>query len=264
MLRRIANQDFDGLLAFIAIVFVQRHDRVLSGKDMALVDFTNLPQPAALSRAEVRRIDQIASDEFGISGLVLMENAGRNAAEQIQRRWPRGTVCILCGKGNNGGDGYVIARHLESFGRSVYAVSLAKPDSLSGDAAINYRIGTLAGIPIKTLPAADELEGLLSTMDVLVDCMLGTGAAGPPREPYATAIRIANRLTATRIAIDIPSGLDCDTGIPSDPTFQAAATITFVASKIGFANSKTTRYTGDVITVPIGIPQKLLDNAKFS
>jgi NAD(P)H-hydrate epimerase len=212
-----------------------------------------------LSRDQVRRVDQIAIERYGMSGLVLMENAGRGAAEVLHRVAPNGRVVILCGKGNNAGDGYVIARHLQLVGRDVQLVSLAdltdltESTDLAGDAAANASIARAADIPI-TIFDGDRLP----PGDVLVDCLLGTGAVGDPRGDFATAIDAANAATAIRVAIDIPSGLDCDTGQPSSPTFRADHTITFVATKIGFANESAKAYVGEVHEVGIGVPQKLL------
>lgn len=227
-----------------------------------------------LSREEVRNIDRIAMQEFGIAGLVLMENAGRGAAQWIISQYPPGDVCILCGKGNNGGDGYVIARHLETAELAldrlgppsphtnaawrVRIVSLVDSGELSGDAETNHTIARRAGIPIATAVDRQSLESLVGTPDVLVDCLLGTGATGPPRGLYAEAIRLANRIQVIRIAIDVPTGLDCDTGIASDPTFMATATLTFVAPKVGFSHKEATDYLGQIVPFGIGVPKKLL------
>jgi len=211
-----------------------------------------------LSRAEVRSVDQIAIERFGMTGLVLMENAGRNAAETIDKLAPQGEICILCGKGNNGGDGYVIARHLELLGRQVRIVSCFQPAELSGDAAANEQIAQHAQIQIAVAITPEELGAAIGAPLVVVDCMLGTGAFGNPREPIASAIRYANQLSAVRIAIDIPSGLDCDTGMDGEPTLVADHTLTFVASKIGFAFGNAEAVLGKVSVLSIGVPERLL------
>ncbi len=210
-----------------------------------------------LSRVEVRSVDEIAIQQYGMTGLVLMENAGRSAAEVIDSISPAGEICILCGKGNNAGDGYVIARHLELCGHQVRVVSLVEPSQLTGDAKANYKIANLSGIPIGTATIA-TIASSIGTPAVIIDCLLGTGAIGDPREPLAGAIRYANELDALRIAIDLPSGLDCDTGIPSEPTFRAAYTLTFVAPKLGFAAASAAALLGQVMVLPIGIPATLL------
>jgi len=211
-----------------------------------------------LSRAEVRSIDQIAIERFGMTGLVLMENAGRNAAEAICQVAADGDICILCGKGNNGGDGYVIARHLELLGRQVRIVSCTEPRELSGDAAANMQIAAIAQIPILVAIKLEEVESAIGTPVVVVDCLLGTGAFGNPREPIASAIRYANKIRSIRIAIDIPSGLDCDTGTAFEPAFVADHTLTFVAPKLGFAFSSAAGVLGKVSVLSIGVPVRLM------
>lgn len=209
-----------------------------------------------LTRDQVRRVDAIAIRDYGMSGLVLMENAGRGAAETIGRVAPDGRVVIVCGKGNNGGDGYVIARHLQLAGRDVVIVSVVDRDQLSGDAAANAAIAVKAEIPIETF-AGDGLRNA----EVIVDCLLGTGAVGDPRGDYASLIELANSTDSLRIAIDIPSGLDCDSGLPATPTFRADHTITFVASKVGFEKATAKDHVGLLHEVGIGVPKTLL--AKF-
>lgn len=222
-----------------------------------------------LWRAEVRDIDRIAIEQYGIAGIVLMENAGRDAARWITTHLPTGDVCILCGKGNNAGDGYVIARHIEttateSADRSwrVRIVSVVDCGDLSGDAATNHAIAIRSGIPLATATDGESLALAIGQPDIVVDCLLGTGAIGGPRGLYADAVRLANRLPATRIAIDIPTGLDCDTGIASNPTFKADATLTFVAEKIGFSAQSASPFLGRVVPIAIGVPQKLLNRYK--
>ncbi|OYP38294.1 NAD(P)H-hydrate epimerase [Rhodopirellula sp. MGV] len=213
-----------------------------------------------MKRDAVRQIDKIAIDEFGIAGVVLMENAGRGAAERILARTPPETpVGLLCGGGNNGGDGYVIARHLELAGRTVRVISLVELEKLRGDAAINASIASKAEIQIEVARNENELKDLLRPSDCLVDCMLGTGASGEPRGLFGNAVRLANQLPGYRVAIDIPTGLDCDTGVPSQTTFRADLTITFVAAKEGFANPDAAGVLGEVDVVGIGVPKCLLE-----
>lgn len=223
-----------------------------------------------LTRQQVRRVDQVAIERYGISGVVLMENAGRGAAVWIADHLPAGDVCILCGTGNNGGDGYVIARHLEAeyagrntarsaAGRcSVRIVSVVDTASLRGDAAINQRIAELAGLPIEVVRDQAALEQAFGSPDVVLDCLLGTGASGDPRGLYADAIRLANESSAIRVAIDLPSGLDCDRGVPGEPTFRADHTLTFVAPKVGFDQPTAKPFVGQVTVLPIGVPASLL------
>ncbi|QEF99429.1 Bifunctional NAD(P)H-hydrate repair enzyme Nnr [Stieleria maiorica] len=217
-----------------------------------------------MKREDVRRVDQIAIGTYGISGLVLMENAGRGAAEHIAALHHgsgadvKRPVCILCGPGNNGGDGYVIARHLELLGFPVRIVSLVPTDRLTGDAFANAAIAMKAGLPIQVARSAEDLEQLLVDDEIVVDCLLGTGATGAPRGLYADAVTVANARRGVRVAIDLPTGLDCDTGIPSDVTFRADMTVTFVAQKDGFSNSEAKPWLGTIHVVGIGVPKMLL------
>jgi NAD(P)H-hydrate epimerase len=228
-----------------------------------------------LNRHEARQVDRIAIDQYGISGLVLMENAGRDSARWILSHFPPGNVCILCGKGNNGGDGYVIARHIDAAkidtdrskatepaaasNWNVRIVSVVDPAELVGDAAVNQNIAERSGIDITVAQTGQSLSDAMSHADIIVDCLLGTGASGDPRGPMADAIRIANASTAKRVAIDLPSGLDCDTGVTGDPTFQADATLTFVAPKIGFDTPAARQVIGRMVTIAIGVPSRLLE-----
>ncbi len=217
-----------------------------------------------LSRQQVRSIDSIAIQQYGIPGVVLMENAGAGAARVIQRVAAKGRVAILCGKGNNAGDGYVIARHLELADRDVNIVSVVDPDELVGDAKINFQIARHSQLPIQTVTdsggqsQAVDLEEALSGADVIIDCLLGTGATGAPRGIYADAVRIANQHQAQRIAIDVPTGIDCDSGEVSAEAFRASHTITFVAPKLAMQNSTAAPLIGTVHTVCIGVPRQLL------
>ena len=219
--------------------------------------------PKRLNREEVRSVDRIAIEEFSLTGLVLMENAGRGAAEVIaQSISPSWSIGILCGGGNNGGDGYVIARHLQLAGYSVAILSLANLDRLSPDADANAKIAGLAEIPITVAKSRDDIEVFLQGCPVVLDCLLGTGATGEPRGLYRDAIELANELAETRFAIDIPTGLDCDSGEASTETFRADETITFVAEKAGFANAA--EFIGKVTVVGIGVPRILLERFKLN
>lgn len=213
----------------------------------------------ALTRAQVRQVDQRAVEEYHLPTIVLMENAGRGAAELIDRLAGSDPIAILCGAGNNGGDGYVIARHLELADRQVRIVALKPPSELTGDARINAEIARAAEIPIDVVTAADQIQRALQGAAAIVDALLGTGASGDPRGLYADAVTLANSTEgAVRIAIDIPTGLDCDSGAVGSPTFRADHTASFVAGKVGFANPAAHPYVGRVHEVGIGVPRKLL------
>jgi NAD(P)H-hydrate epimerase len=215
-----------------------------------------------LSRHEVRELDCRAIEEFGVPGVVLMENAGRGAAELLVGLGIAGTVAICCGKGNNGGDGLVIARHLDNRQVPVHVLLFARPEELTGDAAMNYQIVARAGLPLRVYPTAaldpGPLNRELTGSAWIVDALFGTGLAGPVRPPFDQVITAINRSGARILAVDIPSGLDCDTGKPLGLTVRANYTATFVAKKKGFAEPSAQEWLGEVSVVDIGAPRRLL------
>lgn len=215
-----------------------------------------------LSRDEVRALDRRAIDEFGVPGAVLMENAGRNCAELLLSLGIHGPVVICCGKGNNGGDGYVIARHLDNRQVPVRVLLFARPEELTGDAAIHYQIIARAGLPIVSFSGPDLDENALrhqcATAEWIVDALFGTGLSGPVKAPIDRVIAAINASPARVFAVDIPSGLDCDTGQPLGPAVQADHTGTFVALKKGFAQPAAQSWLGQVHVLDIGIPRVLL------
>jgi NAD(P)H-hydrate epimerase len=219
--------------------------------------------PRPLTRDEVRAIDRRAIDEYGVPGVVLMENAGHGVARVLARQGIRGPVVICCGKGNNGGDGYVIARHLDAWGHDVAIVLACDPSEVTGDAAAHLAILQKSALrclePDPTLQS-DGVTALLRSADWVVDGLLGTGLHGPVREPMRTAIDTLNALSPAtrRLAIDIPSGLDCDTGEPLGAAVRADVTVTFVAWKAGFAKPAAAPFLGAVHVVDIGVPRAAL------
>jgi NAD(P)H-hydrate epimerase len=225
-------------------------------------------EPLVLDRLQSRRLDRLAMEEFGIPGVVLMENAGRGAADLIVELGIDGPVAICCGKGNNAGDGFVIARHLALRGYDPQVLLWAEPDELSGDADVNFQIIRRTGIPIELFPTshfadrwqADQrlIQGRFGRAQWIVDALLGTGARGDPRPPLDRVIESINGAACRKLAIDVPSGLDCDTGIPAIQTVRADHTCTFVAPKPGFLVPAASDYLGQVHVLDIGAPPEVL------
>ena len=211
----------------------------------------------SMTRLQVRSVDEQALSEFGMLGLVLMENAGRNSAELLISLGIRGRVVICCGKGNNGGDGFVIARHLENAGIDVVVVMCVPPDALAGDAAANYQIIRRSGTPV-VMPNMDW-QAELASADWIVDALLGTGTQGAVREPFVSAVAAINGSNRKVFAVDLPSGLDCDTGEPLGCCVKADHTATFVARKRGFDVAQSSDWTGVVHVVDIGVPHCLIE-----
>ena len=201
-----------------------------------------------------------------MSGLVLMENAGRGMTDVLCRLLPTDAsaakVVICCGKGNNAGDGFVIARHLDLRGHDVRVALWAEPDELTGDAAANYQILAKTGVPIEVFGNRHDPQRLaveLAGAAWIVDALLGTGARGEPRPPIDAVIEQINAVGVPIMSVDLPSGLDCDTGRAARHTVRASVTCTFLAVKAGFTAPGAQRYTGQVEVLDIGAPRKLVD-----
>lgn len=234
----------------------------------------NNDQPTRkITRNEVRELDRRAIEEFGVPGIVLMENAGRGTVEKFMELGISGPIVICCGKGNNGGDGLVIARHLHNRGFDVEVVLFCDLSELKGDAATNFTIVEKSKIPFSVFAvdqSSDSSKQHIKVTDQqlrvkfrhaawIVDALLGTGATGEPRDSIALAIELINETQRSVLAIDLPSGLDCDTGIPAAQTVRAAHTCTFVAEKVGFANSLAKSVLGQVHVIDIGAPRVLVE-----
>jgi NAD(P)H-hydrate epimerase len=215
-----------------------------------------------LSREQVRRVDHQAIHDWGMSGLVLMENAGRGCVDRLCQLGIHGPVVICCGRGNNAGDGFVIARHLDIRGHSARVLLFSDANQLVGDAAENYRILAQTGVPIVAMTGRHDptrLAEQLHGCDWIVDALLGTGARGAPRPPLDAVIDRLNTAPAKRLAVDVPSGLDCDTGLAGGHTFRADHTCTFVASKPGLQAASARPYVGQVHVLDIGAPRQIID-----
>jgi NAD(P)H-hydrate epimerase len=216
-----------------------------------------------LNREQARRLDRRAVDEFGVPSIVLMENAGRGVADKLCALGAASPVAICCGSGNNGGDGFVIARHLDLRGIEPRVLLWSPREKLAGDALINFKILEHAGIAIHSFAEAAEVpqfERQLAGASWIVDALLGTGAAGAPRAPLDSVIAAINRHGAPVLAVDVPSGVDCDTGEAPGAAVRAAHTCTFVAMKPGFVTPDARHYTGQIHVLDIGAPQKLIDD----
>jgi len=222
----------------------------------------------ALTVVQMRRLDTIAIEELGIPGVVLMENAGRAVADEAEELLGEdGSVLVLAGGGNNGGDGYVAARHLENRGFDVTVGLLVPRAAISGDAATNLRILERMGIEVRDVGEPERLRSAVSGLaagDVLVDAMLGTGLSGSLREPFATAIAMVNEHCAAAgvgvVAVDVPSGLDADTGRPlGEAAVRARRTVTFQFAKAGLVTDEGRRYVGELVVADISIPVGLIE-----
>ena len=227
-----------------------------------------------VSAAEMREIDRSTSERFGVPSLTLMENAGAAVARFILSDYPQAErVGILCGKGNNGGDGFVVARKLVEAGRAVRVLLLADPEELRGDAAAMFHNMLQKLQPLKTAPlivreassldSSDAAE--IFAADVIVDAILGTGFRPPVSPLYAAAIRKMNAASAPIVAVDIPSGADADAMRPASATdspagvlneARADAIVTFTAPRPAHVFAELT--SGPTVIAPIGSPPEAI------
>jgi NAD(P)H-hydrate epimerase len=215
-----------------------------------------------MTREQSRAFDAWAINTVGVPGVVLMENAGRGCAEFIAEKLagkPDPRVCIFCGLGNNGGDGFVIGRQLLNRNFNVITLICGDPGKIKGDAKINLDIlkALNASIEILDLSDADIVKNRIvafaSNADIIVDAVFGTGLTGQLRDDSKMLIEAINTLNRPILAVDIPSGLDCDTGLPLSASVKATWTVTFAAVKKGFAVQTAREFTGEVYVASIGV-----------
>lgn len=222
----------------------------------------------AITREQAQELDRITMEEYGVRGLILMENAGRacawNAADMMGGCEGR-SAAVFCGKGNNGGDGFVVARHLDNWGAEVSAYLLDTVEETldrGGDAAVNLQIALNMDIPVEEVPEPDEAADAVresADADLAVDALLGTGITGEVREPFASAVEALNDLDVPVMSVDVPTGLDCDTGRPQGDAVRADRTVTFVLNKQGYAREGADEWTGRVEVAEISVPRALIE-----
>ncbi|MCA9195589.1 MAG: NAD(P)H-hydrate epimerase [Planctomycetales bacterium] len=215
-----------------------------------------------MSTAQIREVDRRAVEQYQMHSLVLMENAALGCVHWLRKRLGRPfKAVILCGAGNNGGDGLAIARHLQVWGAKCRVYLPRSLERMSSDAHANWQILKHSNPHIcDTSQSPDSLRADLADADLILDAMLGTGAAGDPREPFASWIAMANVTQGLRVAIDIPTGVNAETGEAGKPHFHAHATLTFVALKPGMVSEKATQLFGELVVLPIGIPAGLIES----
>jgi NAD(P)H-hydrate epimerase len=257
-----------------------------------------------LTREQVRELDRRAIEEFGIPSIVLMENAARACADECERvlrlhgvqralnklrspgskddiprnveelaRWketlhqfPEPT-CVFCGPGNNGGDGFAIARTLLNRGfavRVLYVGDAANLETASPDVQTNVRLLRAVGASIETL--ADEhavraIRAELRNAPLIVDALFGTGLARALEDPYRAAVQSINEAGPPVLAVDIPSGLDANTGDVLGVSVRAEVTVTFIAAKPGFYDKAGPSFCGTIMVAEIGVPRGYIDEA---
>jgi NAD(P)H-hydrate epimerase len=212
---------------------------------------------------EMQKLDKLAIKKIGIPSIVLMENAGIKVAEVIEKECAPlsgRSVYILCGPGNNGGDGMVVARHLFNRGVRLKVFLLAEKNRIKGDAATNLGIAEKLGIGIKEVNSVQDLKLLrqeLPYADITVDALLGTGSTLPLRGLLKKAVGLINQCSSHTVAVDLPTGLDADTGEVPGEAVKANFTVTFAYPKRGLYLYPGIDYAGKIEVVDIGIPHSL-------
>lgn len=215
-----------------------------------------------ISRERIREIDRRAIEDLGIAGVALMEKAGKAVAEAargILKDRALSRCAIVCGMGNNGGDGFVAARHLKEASEAFFDLkvfALGSVEKITGDAA--HHLEKLRGLPLLVEPvrSPEPLRRFAAAGPLLwIDAIFGTGLARPVGGLERESIELMNESGSPILAVDIPSGLDADTGEILGAAVQATATVTFVRPKLGFERAKGPEHCGQVIVAPIGIPE---------
>lgn len=219
-----------------------------------------------LGSAQMQACDRAAVEEYRIPGALLMENAGVQVLDALYELGggaaPLSTA-VVCGRGNNGGDGFVVARQLHNLGHEAVVYLLGPADDLGGDARLNYEIATAFGVPVVPL-AEDELDSLEATLarfEWIVDGLLGTGIRGAAREDAAAVIRAVNAAGTPVLAIDLPSGLQADRGAVEGDAVRATATVCLAALKPCHVLAPATEYCGEISVAEISIPAPLIEQA---
>ncbi len=219
-----------------------------------------------VTASEMAQLDKKTIEEIGIPGIVLMENAGRGAADFFQQVVPEllnGRISVVAGCGNNGGDGFVLARLFHDQGAAVRVVCLRPPEKIKGDALINFRILSKLSVPVfvwdETKSFDDQFKWIKET-DAIVDAILGTGLNSEVRGLFRKIIDAVNELKLPVLAVDLPSGLDASTGKILGTAIRAKATATFGLPKIGQLVDPGDEYAGILKVVDIGIPKLVLES----
>lgn len=222
-----------------------------------------------MTAEEMRKLDHSAINDLGIPGIVLMENAGLQVVQEIYNiiGAPQGkTVTVFAGKGNNGGDGFVIARHLLNAGAEVKVLMFAEIDEINGDARTNLDILLKMGhkvFPVLKPNSVNIVRLAMVYTDLVIDAIFGTGFKGTVPENIGNVIDIINGSGKPVIAVDIPTGLEADTGNVNGPCIRAASTVTFAQNKLGLIIEKGPEYVGKLTVADISIPESLVKSQKI-
>lgn len=213
---------------------------------------------------DLQLLDQYTIEQFGLPGIVLMENAGNAVVQEIVKMFSseKNKIVVLAGAGNNGGDGFVIARRLYDLGYNVLLCLAVERTRLKGDALLHFNVYVRRELPLfemTTYHAIEQLKHELQQVDVIVDALLGTGVSGAVKEPFASMISMVNEMNVYVVAVDIPSGLSADTGRVEGVAVQANQTVTFAMPKKGFFLQDGPRYIGEWRVVDISVSPNIVE-----
>jgi hydroxyethylthiazole kinase-like uncharacterized protein yjeF len=212
-----------------------------------------------LDAAQMRNIDRRTTERFGVPSIVLMENAALAVVDAVFDHYPDcGRVALLCGTGQNGGDGFAVARHLENRGVVPVVIVAGDRAAIRGDALTNFITCERLGIPIYDLREPDDLETILAhaaDADLIVDAIFGTGLNRPPSGLFEDLIRAIAELRIPVLAVDLPSGANASSAVPFEPCVQAEVTVTFAAPKLCHVFEPAAQYCGEVVVADISIPE---------
>lgn len=235
---------------------------------MKITGYSRESERNLVTAEQMRELDRRATEEFGIPSLLLMENAGKAVADEVlQRIGSRGlrSVVVVAGPGNNGGDGFVVARHLQKTLLSVNVFYWGDRAAAKGDALANLEMADRAGVPIDYSRNVKRLRKSVAECDLVIDALLGTGARGELKPDYADAVGVMNLSGVPVIAVDVPSGVNADTGAELGPTerledvgkaaVKAETTVTFGLPKVGIVTYPGAWCVGDIVVADIGIPE---------
>lgn len=217
---------------------------------------------------EMQMLDQYTMEKLGLPGIVLMENAGSAVVQEIMEHFPskQTKMVVLAGGGNNGGDGFVIARRLIDYGYSVKLCLMVREEKIKGDGKIHFEVYKNRNLPLVDIQI-DGLERIMEEVEcseVIVDALLGTGVKGPVRSPLKELISFINSLGKVVYSVDIPSGVNADTGIVENIAIKATKTITFALPKLGFFLKDGPRYIGEWKVANISVPEEMVSILKLS
>ncbi len=217
-----------------------------------------------VTASEMQQIDEKAIRDYGIPSLILMENAGRACAEEARRfilSAPNSQIAIFTGKGNNGGDGFVAARHFYNYNLNPVIFYFQKPSQMKPDPLTNFKI--LERMKVRLVDCSENIDWanvkkITQNSKLIIDSLFGTGLSKLIEEPFRTAIEIMNESKVSILAVDIPSGLNADTGEVMGVCVEAEMTVALALPKKAFMLASVKRYTGKVIIADISIPRELL------